>query len=65
MIKNFFRHLHMINRHRFIVFKLCLKCGLFWRGLFHDLSKYSFIEFWEGVKYYNGRRSPISKCREN
>jgi len=65
MIKNFFRHLHMINRHRFIVFKLCLKCGSFWRGLFHDLSKYSFIEFWEGVKYYNGRRSPISKCREN
>ena len=32
------------------------------RGLLHDLSKYSPIEFWEGVKYFNGKKSPISVC---
>ncbi len=60
----FFRHLHMVNKHRFTVFKLCCKCGLFWRGLTHDLSKYSPTEFWEGVKYYDGHHSPISDCRK-
>lgn len=24
----------------------------------HDLSKYSFTEFWRGAKYYQGNRSP-------
>lgn len=64
MIKKFFKHLHLVNKHRFIVFKLCCKCGLFWRGLVHDLSKYSPEEFWESVTYYNGHHSPIAECRE-
>ena len=34
------------------------KCGLYWQGLTHDLSKYSPIEFWNGVKYYTGTASP-------
>ena len=61
-IMNFFRHLHTVNKHRFYVFKLSLKAGIPMRGLLHDLSKYSPIEFWEGVKYFNGRKSPISVC---
>lgn len=64
MIKKLFKHLHMVNKHRFIVFKLCCKCGLFWRGVVHDLSKYSPQEFWESVKYYNGHHSPIAECRK-
>ncbi len=60
----FFKHLNMVNRHRFKVFTLCCKCGLFWRGLVHDLSKYSPTEFFEGVKYYTGKHSPISECRD-
>jgi len=64
MIINFFKHLHTINKHRFIVFKLCLKCGFAWRGLTHDLSKYSPVEFFEGVKYFtDGKRSPIINCK--
>ena len=63
-MKKFFKHLHMVNKHRFKVFIHCCKCGLFWRGLVHDLSKYSFTEFWEGVKYYNGKHSPIEECRK-
>lgn len=60
----FFRHLHIVNKHRFFVFIHCCKCGLFWRGLVHDLSKYSPVEFFESVKYYSGDRSPISNCRK-
>lgn len=58
------KHLHLVNKHRFMVFRLCCKCGLFWRGLVHDLSKYSPTEFCESVKYYEGNRSPLSLARE-
>lgn len=56
--------LKLITKHRYQVFKLCCKCGLFWRGLVHDLSKFSIVEFWESVKYYTGHHSPIAECRE-
>lgn len=42
----------------------CFKCGLVKQGLCHDLSKYSFSEFWPGAKYYQGNRSPQAKERE-
>lgn len=61
-MKYFFKHLHTVNEHRFEVFKLCCKCGFVWRGLTHDLSKYSYEEFHESVKYYNksnGNFSPL------
>lgn len=64
MIKNFFGHLHTINKHRFYVFKLSIRAGIVFRGLMHDLSKYSPVEFFEGVKYYNGKRSPIPFCKK-
>ena len=56
--KRFFGHLRTIMRHRREVRKLCFKCGLYWQGLTHDLSKYSPVEFWNGVKYYTGTCSP-------
>lgn len=58
-ISKFFKHLHTVNKHRFKVFILCCKAGQPWRGLLHDLSKYSPTEFFEGVKYYQGTYSPI------
>jgi len=54
-------HLHTINRHRYLVMKMCFKCGMYYQGLTHDLSKYSFQEFWPSVRYYQGYRSPITK----
>ena len=59
MIKKAFKHFHTINKHRWQVFCLCLRCGIGFQGLFHDLSKYSPTEFFEGVKYYKGDKSPI------
>ncbi len=62
-LKKTFKHLHTVNRHRFKVFKLCCKVGIPYRGLVHDLSKYSPQEFWEGVKYYQGSYSPIRNAK--
>ena len=62
---NFFAHLRTVNRHRRLVRKGCFKIGLYWQGLTHDLSKYSPTEFWPGVKYYQGNRSPNNAQRED
>lgn len=43
-----------------VVFKLCCKIGLPWRGFVHDLSKYSPTEFLESVQYYEGNRYQLS-----
>lgn len=41
----------------------CKKAGLIKRGILHDMSKFHPIEFFEGVKYYNGgKSSPINEC---
>ena len=64
MIKNLVLHFNLVNKHRFKVFKLCCKAGIPFRGLVHDLSKYSSTEFFESVKYYNGTYSPISNCKK-
>ena len=56
-------HLHTVNRHRRMVRHYCFRLGLVWQGLTHDLSKYSPTEFWRGVKYYQGWRSPNDQER--
>lgn len=58
------QHLRIINRHRFLVMKLCFRVGLYRQGLTHDLSKYSPAEFRVGAKYYTGTRSPNAFERE-
>lgn len=52
------KHFITITRHRHKVMRYCFKVGIGFQGLFHDLSKYSFIEFWIGAKYYTGSSSP-------
>lgn len=59
-----FKHLHLINKHRYYVCKNCFTAHLYKRGLFHDLSKYSPVEFFESVKYYQGTSSPIDTCKK-
>lgn len=57
------KHFITITSHRLKVMSMCFKCGLYWRGVTHDLSKYSKTEFLEGAKYYVGKYSPISECK--
>ena len=58
------KHIYLVSKHRWIVFKLAVKAGIPWRGFLHDLSKFSPTEFVESVKYYNGKRSPLHVARE-
>lgn len=57
-------HFKTICKHKYYVGKYCFKAGIPLRGITHDLSKFSPIEFFEGVKYYQGNRSPIDACKE-
>ncbi len=58
------KHFKTVTYHRWLVFKGCLRVGLIWQGLVHDLSKYSITEFRSGVRYYQGNRSPNTAERE-
>ena len=57
-------HFKTITRHKWYVLRYCFRCGLYWQGLTHDLSKYSFTEFWNGAHYFQGTRSPNTAERE-
>lgn len=57
-------HFCTITKHKCIVMKYCFAVGLYRQGLLHDLSKYSPTEFFVGVKYYQGNRSPNNAEKE-
>jgi len=57
-LNRFIGHFTTITRHRHQVIWNCARAGIFWQGLWHDLSKYSLAEFAAGVKYYEGTHSP-------
>ena len=58
LFKRFFGHLKTVSTHRREVRRLCFKLGLYKRGILHDLSKYSPTEFWNGVRFFTGEKSP-------
>ena len=58
-------HIKTVSIHRFWVFYFCCKAGIPIRGLLHDISKFSPIEFFESVKYYQGTSSPIDACKKD
>ena len=62
---NAWKHFCTITHHKNLVLAGCFKIGLYKQGLLHDLSKYSPSEFWQGVKYYQGYRSPNNAERED
>ena len=61
---NIIKHFITITKHKWLVLILCIKAGIPWRGIVHDLSKYSPTEFIESVKYYQGDHSPITECKK-
>lgn len=58
------KHFLTITKHRNKVAVHCFRAGIPLRGLLHDLSKYSPVEFFAGAKYYQGTRSPNEMERE-
>ena len=61
---NGLKHFYKVCKHKFFVGKYCFMAGIRWRGIKHDISKFSPVEFFESVKYYQGNRSPIDACKE-
>lgn len=59
------KHTKLVSLHRWYVFQCAVKAGIPYRGLVHDLSKFSPTEFFESIKYYNGEKSPLHVCREH
>ena len=57
-------HLFTVLKHKRLVFIHCLKVGMPIRGLLHDMSKFSPREFYYGVKYFKGDKSPNEGERE-
>lgn len=53
-MKKHLKYLSYVVRHRWYVLVECLKMGLFWRGLVHDLSKFLPSEWFPYVNYFNG-----------
>lgn len=64
MIINLMKHVSLVLRHKWYVFIYCTMLGMPFRGLKHDMSKFAPIEFIESIKYYDGRISPITKCKK-
>ena len=52
------KHFKTITKHRHAVIRHCIKAGIPFQGLKHDLSKYAPVEFLSGAKYYDGSKSP-------
>lgn len=64
LVNKFIGHLKTVITHKKYVCYYCFLCGLYYQGIVHDLSKFNPVEFWESVKYYNGKTSPINICKE-
>ena len=58
------RHFALVAEHKSYVFLYFAYAGLPLLGLAHDWSKFSPSEFFESVRYFNGRRSPVGLARE-
>lgn len=64
-LKNTLLHFKKICIHKYWVAYYCFKAGLYWQGITHDISKFSWIEFWESVRYYQGNSSPINAAKKD
>lgn len=53
------KYLFYVIRHKWFVFIECCKLGIPWRGIVHDLSKFSFTEWFPYVEtFYGDKPSP-------
>lgn len=59
------KHFKTVCRHKAVVFQECRACGLTWRGITHDLSKFGWTEFGTSARYFQGNRSPIEAEKED
>lgn len=64
IVHNGIQHIKTINHHKKLVMEGCFRLGLYWQGLTHDLSKYTWPELRIGIRYYRDNQSPHNGERE-
>lgn len=64
-MRNAIKHLRRVILHKRWVLYYCHKAGTTWRGIKHDMSKFSPTEFIESVKFYDEKCSPIIIAKEH
>ena len=55
----YIKYIRTILIHKWYVFIECCKQGIIWRGIVHDLSKFSPSEFIASARYYNGESNNL------
>lgn len=63
-LKPLYLHLKRVCIHKYYVGKYLIKCGLYMQAITHDLSKFSYTEISESIKFYEEGRSPIIVAKE-
>lgn len=53
-----------ILTHKYYVAKYCFQIRLYWQGITHDLSKFSFTEFSRAIKYWDDNISSLANERK-
>jgi len=64
IVSKIIKHIKLVFKHKWLVFKFSCKLGIPFRGLMHDFSKFSIPEFAESVKYYDGKISPVVRSKQ-
>jgi hypothetical protein len=60
-MKAHLKYLSYVLRHKWFVLIACWKMGLFWRGLVHDLSKFTPAEWFPYVRYFYGTKEATGR----
>ena len=55
-MKAFWQYFKYICIHKWYVFVECIKLGIWWRGITHDLSKFLPSEFFPYMNYFYGNK---------
>ena len=64
LMQNVDLHMKKISDHTHYVGEFCKQAGIPERGANHDASKWSAVELFESIYFYEGTRSPIDKANE-
>lgn len=63
-VGKFVKLIKRIAIHKFWVAYYCFQLGLYWQGLTHDLSKFSWTEIRGALKYWNDTKSSLAYEKE-
>ena len=63
-MKPYIQYLNYVVRHKWYVFLECVKLGIPWRGITHDLSKFRPSEFFPYAAHFYGYKKEITETRD-